>query len=61
MKFYCGTNEQKEKALRIWHTWFAWTPVVVEDGSCRWLENVWRKGTPRGADKEWDWEYRGKK
>lgn len=26
-----------------WHQWFAWRPVVAEDGTFVWLEYVWRK------------------
>lgn len=26
-----------------WHDWYAWYPIFVESGECRWLENVQRK------------------
>lgn len=57
MKLNC---RKRGKRLDIWHRWFAWTPVEVAHGDCRWLEWVERKGEHfggMGAD-WWQWEYR---
>ncbi len=54
MKFKCGPTqaerEVKEKAQQeklhrkyVWKRWFAWYPVKVNDGDCRWLEFVERR------------------
>lgn len=50
MKFKCGsTLSKQEKAykkrdrLRNWHRVFAWFPIEVAPGDCRWLEMVDRK------------------
>ncbi len=28
---------------QLWHRWFAWHPVTLENGNCAWLEMVERK------------------
>lgn len=55
MKFKCGLTEEEEKqkvvarleANRILvekgEVWFAWYPVQIEQGHCRWLEKVRRR------------------
>lgn len=52
MKFYCGPTEaERERALKDkakqeegkWFPYFAWLPVRVITGECRWLETVERK------------------
>ena len=51
MKFNCGPTAaerydaaQAELALLSeWHPWFAWAPVRVSSGDCRWLEWIERK------------------
>ena len=60
MKIDCGlSRDEKIKAKEKWHLWFAWHPVRVGHRHCRWLENVWRKGTywivQSGCG--FDWEY----
>jgi len=48
-----------------WHRWFAWRPVTVSPGDCRWLETVqrrikeplWAMGLPAMVSSR-DWEYR---
>lgn len=40
MKFSCGSSKTE---IADWHDWFAWHPVRVGDGDCRWLETVERK------------------
>ena len=64
MKFNCGpTLREKVEARKEWHEWFAWYPVRVASGDCRWLETVERRGEHDwGYDGEsyWDYEYRAK-
>lgn len=55
MRFNCGLspNEKwqisKQKTidaldkLTEWHSWFAWYPVRIANGDCRWLETIQRK------------------
>ncbi len=44
MKFNCGpTREEKIAAKQLWHSWFAWFPVRVASGDCRWLELIERR------------------
>lgn len=46
MRFNCGeTAEEKEARVTDWHRWFAWYPVRVASGDCRWLEYVERRCT----------------
>ncbi len=65
MKFNCGPAyevrwERRHKHLTNWHRKFAWFPVRVTEGDCRWLEYVERRGvyyaSPYAAS--WEWEYR---
>lgn len=61
MKLNCGpTWEEKRDAKEQWHEWFAWYPVRVGPGDCRWLEVVRRKGTYRwGRLYSYDhWKYK---
>lgn len=63
MKFNCGpTWQERRDAKQEWHLWFAWRPVRIASGDCRWLEYVWCKGTVRYSwlDEHWRWEYRGR-
>ncbi len=55
MKLNCGPSYEQRRAekvealkreiirLRDWHDWFAWFPVRVAEGDCRWLEVVERQ------------------
>ena len=55
MKFNCGPTQCEKleaefnrlrevaRAARDWHKWFAWFPVRVGKGDCRWLETVERR------------------
>jgi hypothetical protein len=54
----------RERILRLAkrHRFFAWYPVRISHGDCRWLEHVWRY---RKSNKFWirysnryEWEYR---
>ncbi len=46
MRFNCGmTFADRNKYLSEWHAWFAWYPVMIVSGDCRWLETVQRKAT----------------
>lgn len=61
MRFNCGpSSEERDRRKQEWHLWFAWRPVRVASGECRWLEYVERKGsfwcTYSGSG--WDYEYR---
>ena len=63
MKFDCGpTRAEKHQAKKEWHLHFAWWPIRVGLGDCRWLEWVMRKGTfhYRRHENCWDWEYRAR-
>lgn len=47
MRFNCGLSwEERYQAKQQWHRWFAWRPVRIAAGDCRWLEWVERKLTP---------------
>jgi len=60
MKFNCGPTAQELRErecqryfrMREWHIWYAWHPVRVGSGDCRWLEPVQRR---RIYD---EWQYR---
>lgn len=63
MKFNCGHSTSKKNKLKEdWHDWFAWYPVRVAEGDCRWLETVERKGELHYDFLAGDWifEYREK-
>ena len=57
MKWDCGeTLHERTQRQKEWHRWYAWHPVRVGPGDCRWLEYVERK-----IEFCWDdyfWEYR---
>lgn len=36
-------EKEKRKALAMWHHWFAWKPVVLENGQYAWFETVLRR------------------
>lgn len=59
MKINCGpTKEERISALMKWHAWFAWFPVRIGAGDCRWLERIERKGYGHAEVEIWYWEYR---
>ena len=61
MRLNCGpTWEERIAAKEKWHRWFAWYPVRVGSGDCRWLETVERIGKFHiwPGDCHWTWEYR---
>ena len=68
MKFNCGpTLQEKIKARKEWHDWFAWYPVRIAvtlgSSDCRWLETVERRGEHNwdyDGGSYWDYEYRAK-
>lgn len=47
MKFKCGRTTAEKLAhveyLKNWHPWFAWFPITLGEGNCRWLEVVQRR------------------
>lgn len=47
MRFNCDriaeTIAERDRRQREWHDWFAWHPVRVATGDCRWLETVERR------------------
>ena len=58
---------RRYKRLAMWHRWFAWYPVVLEDGGMAgqkkvWLESIERQGRfvdSRYIDESyWTWFYR---
>lgn len=62
MKFNCGpTWNDEKKQKEEWHLWFAWYPIKIKSHDCRWLENIYRKGTfIQSANLgyyRWIWEY----
>lgn len=55
MKLNCGPThmerrQQEWQRFCTWHKWFAWYPVRVGSGDCRWLEYVERKASGVSAD-----------
>jgi hypothetical protein len=36
-------REAKRKALEQWHPWFAWHPVMLENGDAVWMEHIERR------------------
>ena len=73
MKFKCGLtweeeiakSEAHEKSLSdvvVWHRWYAWFPVKVAEGDCRWLEVVERRRVVYRLDPtylaDYGWKYR---
>lgn len=83
MKWDCDRKEREKRARRNkafeksrqWHKVFAWWPIRIAAGDCRWLEYIERRNrtTSTGpADTEflfkycahhiiWSWEYRALK
>lgn len=59
MKFKCDKPKKANRRAE-WHRKFAWWPVQVAPGDCRWLEVVQRKGrVERGYEcYRWVYEYR---
>ncbi len=64
MKFKCGpTLDEKVKARRAslpairatWYKEFAWVPVRISSGDCRWLEHYWAR-----YPEAWVGEYTGR-
>lgn len=74
MRFRCGPTRQELEIISIaeaedrkerlnrrrnWHPWFAWRPVQIEPGHCRWLEIIERRevynDTPFGGFLSWDY------
>lgn len=45
MRFDCSLNVSLPNYI-VWHRWFAWYPVSVEEGGCVWMEWVWRIKRP---------------
>lgn len=44
MKLRCGpTGAAKRRRAKMWHPWFAWRPVRLNHGGCRWWEWLERK------------------
>lgn len=48
MKLFCGpTHKERQRAAEEfwleWRPWFAWYPVRISGGECRWLEYVERR------------------
>ncbi len=52
MRFNCGPDQETQRRRRrqkardhwcSWHRWFAWYPVRIKEGDCRWLEFVERE------------------
>lgn len=39
----CETLKEYSEWASKWHPWFAWYPVRVGPGDCRWLETVYRR------------------
>lgn len=66
MKWRVRKPGAKHRALKKWHTWFAWHPVrVPTEGRMSgmtmvWLQNIRRKGTYYYGygDSCWEWEYK---
>lgn len=58
MKFNCDSGKERKMT---WHIWFAWFPVRVAKGDCRWLEKVERRGNidyDYQGQNYWRFEYR---
>lgn len=43
MRFNCDRKATRADYFLNWHRWFAWYPVKIKTGDCRWLEIVERK------------------
>lgn len=58
MKWDCDARyERKYTRLSDWHRWFAWYPVRIDYGDCRWLETVERRGS-LVCQLGWEYTYR---
>lgn len=66
MKWNIETEEEKNRKLSNWHTWFAWYPITITESFPKrsqkvWLETVFRRGRlyrDMQGDNQWRWEYR---
>lgn len=57
MKFNCDYRDR----VRNWHDWFAWYPVKISEGDCRWLETIEVRADVSGSGRYiWGWSYRAK-
>jgi hypothetical protein len=50
VKLNCGLSFQEKRAAAEayycdWHPYFAWFPIQVGEGDCRWLETIERKAS----------------
>lgn len=55
-------KRRRDEARREWHVWFAWRPVKLEHGDCRWFEFVERREVYVNGyfESYYEWEYRAK-
>lgn len=62
---------EREKREREWNDWFAWRPIKVAQGDCRWWETIERRREPVECSGymwgvgpysyvDWMWVYRAK-
>lgn len=53
------TTADRQHRERSWHRWFAWYPVVLQDGRTAWLQTVERifiydEGNWAGSSSRWE-------
>jgi hypothetical protein len=71
MKFDCDARKYRRKEreraemerITRWHDHFAWWPIKLSHGDCRWLEKVRRRRVTTCSmysGWRWTWEYRAK-
>jgi hypothetical protein len=71
MKYNCDARADRRKAkelaymafIRQWHTKFAWWPIKLAHGDCRWLETIERRRVEVNSmyyGWDWKWEYRAR-
>lgn len=61
---------EREKREWEWNDWFAWRPIKVAHGDCRWWETIERRREPFERVRDfggygytytsWEWVYRAK-
>lgn len=58
MRYWMKENHRRN----VGESWFAWRPVLLEDGRFAWLQPLWRQRVDRGVwcvsgAHLWNWAY----
>jgi len=60
MRWRCRKIGARDRAIKMWHKWFAWYPVRVPSTTGKkrvWLETVMRRGVEWQTSMDWGWDW----